>query len=82
MSLVVNFVGGFEMKANEIVSILEEDFNLYYKTVLISGNWGVGKTHYVKQFLEGKTNSIYISLFGKNNIDDIKMDIYGLSTVY
>ena len=70
------------MKANEIVSILEEDFNLYYKTVLISGNWGVGKTYYVKQFLEGKTNSIYISLFGKNNIDDIKMDIYGLSTVY
>jgi chromosomal replication initiation ATPase DnaA len=82
MSLVVNFVGGFEMKANEIVSILEEDFNLYYKTVLISGNWGVGKTYYVKQFLEEKTNSIYISLFGKNNIDDIKMDIYGLSTVY
>lgn len=64
------------MNANEIVEILNENFNRYYKTVLISGNWGVGKTYYVKQFLEGKINSIYISLFGKNNIDDIKMDIY------
>lgn len=52
--------------------------NLYeninkYSTVLISGEWGCGKTYAINKFVnsEEKPNVIYLSLFGLNSKNDI-----------
>lgn len=45
----------------------------------INGKWGVGKTHFWKKFkkneLSNEKNSAYVSLFGKETIQDIRTDI-------
>ena len=53
----------------------------YNYAVMIDGDWGSGKTHFVKQVLlpelkkETKT-SIYISLYGVRNICELSKKIY------
>ena len=53
----------------------------YNYAVMIDGDWGSGKTHFVKQVLlpelkkETKT-SIYISLYGVRNIGELSKKIY------
>ncbi|MEN3039720.1 MAG: P-loop NTPase fold protein, partial [Candidatus Kryptonium sp.] len=45
--------------------------------IVIKGEWGIGKTYLWKEFIEAKNTNfkhIYISLFGKNSISDIKID--------
>lgn len=45
----------------------------------INGKWGVGKTHFWNKFrsseLSDEKNLAYVSLFGKENIQDIRTDI-------
>lgn len=49
--------------------------------VSLKGKWGIGKTHFWKDLIENelKTNNelkyAYISLFGKNSLDEIKKEI-------
>lgn len=69
------------MKINEIKKILESAINnKSIRTIQISGDWGSGKTHlwedYKKNCMDPEIkNSLYISLFGKKEIDDIKINL-------
>ncbi|PEE69258.1 P-loop NTPase fold protein [Bacillus thuringiensis] len=64
------------MKANEIVNVLNDFKDSSYQKVLISGNWGIGKTRYVMDFIESHTEVCYISLFGKKDVNSIIQEIY------
>lgn len=57
----------------EIFKNFEKDNT--YKKILINGRWGIGKSFYTNQYIEGKNNAIYISLFGKENIEVIQEEI-------
>lgn len=45
--------------------------------VVLDGEWGVGKTTFWKNFSDAKfkENSVYVSLFGKESIQEIKQEI-------
>ena len=46
---------------------------------MISGEWGIGKTHFWNEFkdknLQNKKKVVYISLFGLNSLDEIKNEV-------
>lgn len=63
------------MNAMEIIDIIDYDLQKYFNTIMINGTWGIGKTHYIKKALENKKH-IYVSLFGKDTIDDLKNEVY------
>jgi len=46
---------------------------------MISGEWGIGKTHFWNDFnekhLKNKKKVVYISLFGLNSLDEIKNEV-------
>ncbi|WBL50340.1 KAP family NTPase [Bacillus altitudinis] len=65
------------MNAGKIVKILEELRELEYKKLLIDGEWGIGKTKYVNDFIKSNPEqSCCISLFGKKNLKNIIDEIY------
>lgn len=64
------------MKANQILNVLNQIKDSNYQSILINGSWGIGKTKYIKDFQEGHTDSCYISLFGKKDIDSIIQELY------
>ncbi|SLK16158.1 MULTISPECIES: ATP-binding protein [unclassified Paenibacillus] len=64
------------MKANEILRVLEQYRNSSYKKILIDGPWGIGKTKYIDDFIANHTNSCYVSLFGKKDVEAIHQEIY------
>lgn len=70
------YVGGRFVKANEIVNVLNLFKDSSYQKVLISGNWGIGKTRYVTDFIESHRDVCYISLFGKKDVNSIIQEIY------
>jgi len=64
--------------------IIDENLDIYLSgdnndiAVLISGEWGSGKTFLINEFIENNKKDyefIYISLFGLNTIEDIKPKI-------
>lgn len=64
------------MTVDELNERLNNEFPNVYKCVLINGEWGIGKTYFLKnKFLKDKYY-IYISLFGVNSIEAIKTEIY------
>jgi len=42
------------------------------KVVLLSGEWGVGKTYLVKEYFDKDHTAIYVSLYGASSIDDVR----------
>jgi len=55
------------------------------KTIMLSGAWGAGKTHFWQNEIEPELSeklktdnraSIYVSLYGKDNINSLKQEIY------
>lgn len=64
------------MKADQILTVLNQFKNSSYQKILIDGSWGIGKTKYVADFKKEYTNCCYISLFGKKDIDSIVQEIY------
>ncbi|MEX3713580.1 P-loop NTPase fold protein, partial [Cytobacillus horneckiae] len=64
------------MKADKIFNILLDFKGSNYQRILINGEWGIGKTRYVKEFLEYNPDHCYISLFGKKDIESIIQEIY------
>jgi len=59
------------------------DDNNNGKTIMLSGEWGSGKTHFwqkqieptLKEKLDNKA-CVYVSLYGKESLNDIKSDVY------
>lgn len=64
------------MKANEIIRVLNQFKCSNYEKILIDGEWGIGKTKYVDDFIAEYPNTCYISLFGKKDIESIIQEIY------
>lgn len=68
--------GLLDMTIDELESRLDNEFSDIYKCVLIKGEWGIGKTYFLsKKYLCDKKH-IYISLFGLNSIEEVKIEIY------
>lgn len=64
------------MTIDELDYRLNNEILNVYKCVLINGEWGIGKTYFLKnKFLTGN-NCIYISLFGVNSVENVKIEIY------
>lgn len=56
------------------------DDNNNAKTIMLSGAWGSGKTYFWQDQIEPKLKKlkicIYVSLYGKESIDEIKFEIF------
>lgn len=68
------------MRANELLKpltafIKKED---PYKSILIDGAWGIGKTFEVKRATERRKKVIYISLFGIKDMEALYRDLVAL----
>ena len=76
---------------NEVVKAIREyiDNHIYNYAVLIDGQWGCGKTYFIKNILmkelsdhieqnknQDYKNIIYISLYGIKNTNEISKQIY------
>ncbi len=52
------------------------------QSLILKGSWGIGKTYYWNQFIRknysiiSKPSYAYISLFGINNLDDLKFQLF------
>lgn len=74
------------MKVANLKKIFKDFYSNNDRAILIDGSWGIGKTHAILDFLEWTTytdsgipdNTIYkyVSLFGKESIDEIHTEIY------
>jgi len=70
---------GIEMSTLKVLKYLLNDDN-NAKTVMLSGTWGSGKTHFWlkeirPQLKEKSQNNIYISLYGKESIGELKFEV-------
>lgn len=63
------------MKIDELKEKLDNEFINNYDCVLINGTWGIGKSEYIKSYLNGK-KYIYNSVFGINNMESLKSGVY------
>lgn len=59
------------MRADKIVSVMEQLPELPYKCILFDGSWGIGKSYAIEQAVKGKPNICNISLFGIKNVNQI-----------
>ncbi len=62
----------------QLTSILKEKNNKDGIVVSLQGAWGIGKTYFWNEFAKNTWNEnqqVYISLFGKHSLDDIKKQI-------
>lgn len=67
------------LTSEEIIKILKEYENDSKKqyAILIDGEWGSGKTHFIKkEYIKKDKNKIYASLYGVKNKDEINQKIY------
>ena len=67
------------MKVQDIEKVIENLIdNNQLSAILLDGQWGIGKTYTVMEYLKTRTNCKvgYTSLFGKNNIDEINTELY------
>ena len=49
------------MKADNIITIMEQMQDLPYKCILFNGIWGIGKSYAIDQAIKGKHNVCKIS---------------------
>ncbi|MCK1977062.1 hypothetical protein LNK15_08340 [Jeotgalicoccus huakuii] len=64
------------MEASKIKEMLDDLDSLPYKKVLFNGSWGIGKTKHILEAVKENEHYIYISLFGKKEINDVYEEIY------
>ena len=76
------------ISSEEVVSLVKEyiDNNIYNYAILIDGEWGSGKTYFLKNILKPKIEEyenskkarkvIYISLYGMVSTEDISNSLY------
>ena len=63
------------MVITELRDKLDNEFQIHYNVILVNGTWGIGKTYYLKEYLQNK-KYIYVSLFGVDKLEEIKYAIY------
>lgn len=66
------------MKSKDLSVVIEEFVNSNHRSILIDGPWGCGKTYQYQQYREKskKKKIFYVSLFGKESIDEINTELY------
>ena len=68
MIFLKKYLNSKEME-KELDNYIENEKLKY--AVLITGDWGTGKTYFINKYCESKKNIIKISLYGLNNISEI-----------
>lgn len=65
------------MNIDELSKRLDKEFPSVYKTILVSGDWRIGKTYLIKNkyIKEKSSNIIYASIFGLNSISELNLHI-------
>ena len=64
------------MKVQDIERVVENLINnTQLSAILLDGQWGIGKTYTVLEYLKMRKDckTGYVSLFGKNSVDEINM---------
>lgn len=51
------------MKADNIITIMEQMQDLPYKCILFNGIWGIGKSYAIDQAIKGKHKRVIIEKF-------------------
>ena len=67
------------MKVEDIEKVIENLIsNNQLSAILLDGQWGIGKTYTVMEYLKTRKDCKvgYTSLFGKNSIDEINTELY------
>lgn len=59
------------MRADDLRKILKNISDLPYKTILVDGDWGIGKSYEVEHSLETQDHVFAVSLFGLHESQDI-----------
>lgn len=65
------------MNIDELDKRLDKEFPTVYKTILVDGDWGIGKTYLIKnKYIKQKNfKTIYASIFGLNSISELNLYI-------
>lgn len=59
------------MKISDLKNKLDNKLGNIYNVVLINGEWGIGKTFFLKKYSKEK-KYIYLSMFGLENLQELK----------
>ena len=79
--------GYYKLTDGEIIQVIKDYINdsIYNYAVLIDGEWGSGKSFFIKEHLipeievnnvDGKREFIYLSLYGIKSVEEISRQIY------
>lgn len=64
------------MTIDELKKRLEDEFQNIYKSILINGDWGIGKSYFLENVYLKRKDYIKISLFGIDNMESVKTELY------
>lgn len=63
------------MKISDLKNKLDDELGNIYSVVLINGEWGIGKSFFLKNYSKEK-KYIYLSMFGLENLQELKLSFY------
>ncbi len=64
------------MNASYINKITNEFIGMPYKSILINGAWGIGKSYEITKAIEGNDNFCYVSLFGLKDSKELYHELF------
>ncbi len=63
------------MQLQELGKELDNNLGEIYKCILINGPWGIGKSYYINEYVDKRSNIYKVSLFGIEDISEFKAAI-------
>ncbi|MBZ6068052.1 KAP family NTPase [Aeromonas schubertii] len=78
----IEYINSTENKKNtDFISAYLDKDSIYRYSLLLSGSWGSGKTHYIKSYIKANNKTwresgpIYISLYGMSALEHVEDEI-------